>query len=149
MNHVLLLCYIHIITAGSICTLITLHFAVSFTIPNNSFDIKHTLAVACLVPSPPNFQNFNSFHLKVYLFRWALNFILSALSMFCWVRAHCILYIILRYIECFRHVLRLHNPHTHTHASIPLLYIKPERHTISSNFNDTHTHKHTKHMAIQ
>lgn len=71
-------CVLQIITAGSICTLITLHFAVSFSITNNSFDVRSTLPL--LLPHSPIF---NTIYLRegAHLFQRALN--LSC----CWVSA--------------------------------------------------------------
>lgn len=116
---------------------ISLFHSLSQTIRSTWSTLPHS------IPHSPIFNIFSI--LGVYLFQWALN--LSVLN-YCWVSSHCILYIIIRYVECFRHVLRLHNPQanerTHTHHTHT--YTK----TWTTQFRLISTTKHTlTHGRIQ
>lgn len=59
------------LSAGSICTLITLHFAVSFTITNNSFDVEALYRSYCLI-RPSSIQSIWGREVCVHSFQRAL-----------------------------------------------------------------------------
>lgn len=134
-------CVLQIITAGSICTLITLHFAVSFTITNNSFDVEALYRSCCLI-RPSSIQSIWGREGE-HFFQRALNRSSVAES-----EPLYFVYFIIRCVECFRHVLRLHNPqtnaciphnteYTHTPWTTQFHLISTAKHTC---IQSTHTH---------
>lgn len=132
---------LHIITAGSICTLITLHYAVSFTITNNSFDVKALCRSYCLIFAHLRYmQSILSGVVLISMSTESRSHSLSLALLVLLSQSHCILYILLHgmcwnvFVVCCGCITHKHKL-MHAHKTL--------NDTISSNFNNKTALIHT------